>query len=80
MAFVGLGAVYRKELDQRREECRRLATKLLESRLGKPCTTPSPGAVKDRANVANGSQAAVSPSERVELAKVLVEASRAPDR
>jgi len=36
VAFTGLGVVYRKELDQRREECRRLAAKLLESRLGKP--------------------------------------------
>jgi hypothetical protein len=36
LAFVGLGAVYRKELEQRREECRRLTTRLLESRLGKP--------------------------------------------
>jgi hypothetical protein len=36
MAFVGVGAVHRSKLDQRREECRRLATKLMESRLGKP--------------------------------------------
>ena len=36
VAFTGLGVVYRKELDQRREECRRLAAKLLETRLGKP--------------------------------------------
>ena len=36
LAFLGLGAVYRKELDQRREQCRRLATKLMEFRLGKP--------------------------------------------
>ena len=36
VSFVGLGVAYRKELDQRREECRRLAAKLLESRLGKP--------------------------------------------
>jgi len=36
LCFMGLGMVYRKELDQRREECRRLATKLMESRLGKP--------------------------------------------
>jgi hypothetical protein len=35
-AFVGLELVYRKELNQRREECRRLASELLESRLGKP--------------------------------------------
>src|SRR5712664_220239 len=36
VAFTALGAVYRKELVRRREECRRLATSLLESRLGKP--------------------------------------------
>lgn len=36
LSFIGLGAIYRKQLDQRREECRRLATKLMESRLGKP--------------------------------------------
>jgi hypothetical protein len=36
VAFTALGVVYRKELDQRREECRRLASKLLETRLGKP--------------------------------------------
>jgi len=36
VAFTGLGMVYRKELDKRRERCRRLAAKLLESRLGNP--------------------------------------------
>ena len=36
LAFVGLGKVYRKKLDQRREECRQLVTRLLTSRLGKP--------------------------------------------
>jgi formate hydrogenlyase subunit 3/multisubunit Na+/H+ antiporter MnhD subunit len=40
LAFVGLGAVYRKRLDKRREDCRQLAIKLFESRLGKPATTP----------------------------------------
>ena len=38
-AFLGLRIVYRMKLDQRREDCRRLVTKLLESRLGKPATT-----------------------------------------
>jgi hypothetical protein len=38
VAFLGLGAIYRKELDQRREECRRLATKLIETRLSKTNT------------------------------------------
>ena len=41
VAFVGLGMVYRWRLDQRREECRQLVARLLESRLGKPVITPS---------------------------------------
>jgi hypothetical protein len=40
LVFAGLGMVYRKKLDQRREECRQLVTKLLASRLGKPVATP----------------------------------------
>ena len=40
VAFAGLRMVYRTKLDQRREECRQLVTKLLESRLGNPVTTP----------------------------------------
>ena len=39
--FVGLGMVYRSKLDQRREECRQIVMRLLESRLGKPVTTHS---------------------------------------
>jgi len=46
MAFLGLGMIYRKESDRRREECRRLATKLLEARLGPPGAPPSPSVVK----------------------------------
>jgi hypothetical protein len=40
LAFAGLGMVYRLKLDRRREECRQIVTRLLESRLGKPATTP----------------------------------------
>ena len=40
VAFLGLRMIYRLRLDRRREECRQLVTKLLESRLGKPITTP----------------------------------------
>ena len=47
LAFIGLGASYRKELDRRREECRGLATKLLESRLGKPQVLPLQGTVRE---------------------------------
>jgi len=42
LGFIGLGLVYRWKLNQKREECRQLVTKLLESRLGKPITTPLP--------------------------------------
>ena len=40
LAFMGLGMVYRLKLDRQREECRQLVARLLESRLGKPGTTP----------------------------------------
>ena len=41
LAFCVMVAIYRKELGQGREECRRLAVKLLESRLGKPGARPT---------------------------------------
>ena len=41
VVFAGLGMIYRRKLNRRREECRQLVTKLLESRLGKPATMPS---------------------------------------
>src|SRR5208282_4467402 len=40
LGFIGLGMVYRQKLNQQREECRELVTRLLETRLGKPVTTP----------------------------------------
>ncbi len=46
--FLGLQAVYRKELAHGREDCRLLATKLLESRLAKPCTPAKPQGVGER--------------------------------
>ncbi len=39
LGFMGLGMFYRKKLNQQREECRQLVTRLLETRLGKPATT-----------------------------------------
>jgi hypothetical protein len=41
LAFAGLGMVYRRKLDRRREECRQIVTRLLESRLGKAAAMPS---------------------------------------
>lgn len=40
LAFAGLWMFYRWKLDMRREQCRQMVTKLLESRLGKPVATP----------------------------------------
>ncbi|MGB7748729.1 MAG: hypothetical protein WBN75_15750 [Verrucomicrobiia bacterium] len=40
LVFMGLGMVYRRMLDQRREKSRQLVTKLLASRLGKQAATP----------------------------------------
>jgi len=62
--FMGLGMVYRVKLDQRREECRELVTKLLESNLSKPATTfrranrageDGPSSVRELADTAPGS-------------------------
>ena len=36
LAFAGLGVIYRWRLDQKREECRQIVTRLLASRLGEP--------------------------------------------
>jgi formate hydrogenlyase subunit 3/multisubunit Na+/H+ antiporter MnhD subunit len=52
LAFVGFWVVHRQELDQRREECRRLAMKLFESRLGQRHAKPLLGVLNDRENVA----------------------------
>jgi len=41
LAFAGLGVAFRVKLDQRREECRQIVTRLLESRLGDTAATPA---------------------------------------
>jgi uncharacterized membrane protein YuzA (DUF378 family) len=46
--FLGLGAIYRKEMNQRLDECRQLAAKLLESRLGNPRAPDSPTILQER--------------------------------
>jgi len=50
--FVGLEVVYRNELDQQREQCRRVATQLLESRLGKPRAMAGSRVVQERELIA----------------------------
>jgi hypothetical protein len=61
--FLGLGAVFRKELDQRREDCRRLALKVLESRLGLPHAIPPPEVAKVLELDLNGAKAAETSKE-----------------
>lgn len=41
LAFLALGMVYRRKLDRRRDECRELVARLLESRLGKQASAPA---------------------------------------
>ncbi len=54
LAFMGLGLFYRMKLDQHREECRQLVARLLESRLGKPITTPLRAMRDDRNGEGDG--------------------------
>jgi hypothetical protein len=53
--FLGLGVSKRNKLDQAREECRRLAIKLMEARLGKPGPTPISAPFANREDIANQS-------------------------
>jgi hypothetical protein len=71
VSFLGLGIANRKQLDQRREECRQLAAKVLESRLGKPRDES-----KHRENMGNGGNAAMSAPDFVLQPNGLVEVSR----
>jgi hypothetical protein len=71
LAFGGLGLVYRKELDQRREECRQLARKLLETRGGKPSIIPLSVAAKDREEIGGRSEATAPALKIVTLPKGL---------
>jgi hypothetical protein len=66
LSFLGLGMIHRRQLDQRREECRRLATRLLESRLGKSSTTPSSLASAPEI-IVNGNKTVVCAPEIVTL-------------
>jgi hypothetical protein len=55
--FLGLGVAFRKQLDERREDCRRLALKVLDSRLGQGHDSPSPASAKELERGVNGNAA-----------------------
>jgi hypothetical protein len=65
LAFMCLGMVYRMKLDQRREECRQLVARLLESRLGKPVTTPLRDMRDNRAGKGDGRTVSVASESMV---------------
>jgi hypothetical protein len=60
LVFMGLGMVYRNKLDRRREECRLLVTKLLESRLGRPVSMPARYAHDNRVGEGDGQTVGVA--------------------
>ncbi len=67
LAFTGVGLLHRKELNRRREECRGLVTKLLESRLGEPGLQPRNEELKEQEAVVLQSKIAAASPETVKL-------------
>jgi hypothetical protein len=67
VAFTGIGFVYRRELNQRREECRGLVTKLLESHLGGPQLKLRNGELKDQEAIVLRSKIAAASPETLKL-------------
>lgn len=57
LAFAGLHVIYRHQLNGRREKCRQLATKLLESRPDNHRPRPLRGVLKETGAVENSSEA-----------------------
>ena len=51
VVFMCLGITYRNNLDQRRNECRQLVVRLLESRLVKPIPTSTPAIDNESGNI-----------------------------
>jgi hypothetical protein len=70
VAFMGLGIVFRWKLDRRREECRQIVKRLLESRLGKTATAP----LRD-GPVSNGSLGPARVAAGVDGAPVTIEST-----
>jgi hypothetical protein len=62
--------IYRRKLDQQREECRQLVARLLESRLGKPGTTPLRDMRDNRVSEGNSKTARVANEVNDSLVKI----------
>ncbi len=78
--FLGLGVVFRKELDQRREDCRRLALQVLESRVGRPRDIAPTTAASERETIRDGIEAVVATAESVNRPDPPIEVGGAPNR
>lgn len=79
LVLAGLGAVYRKRTRKRREEGRRFAARLLETRLGKRTPRPLPGAVEEQELFLNLNAAVVPASKGVNPIVGLPQARVAPE-
>ena len=63
VAFTGVGLFYRRELNKRREECRKRVTRILESQLGEPQAVRWNGDLKELEAIAlHSALAAVPPA------------------
>ncbi len=62
MVFFCLGRVYRRKLDRRREECRLLVTRALETRLGGPDKPARPEVGRGQASQNNPPTQTILPS------------------
>jgi hypothetical protein len=79
LAFAGLHFIYRHKLNGRREKCRQLVAKLLESRLGRLPPGCLPGVVKEAETLADPATTVADPSPEVERPAVaFFDASHTP--
>lgn len=69
LAFTGVGLLHRKELSQRRDECRGLVTNLLESHLGESRSKLRNGELKEFEAIALRGRIVVAPPGAVNLPK-----------
>lgn len=68
LVLVGLGAIYRKRLDLRREEARKFVATVLQTRLGKPAALPVLGIPTGGSGWRDRNRSVGAESEKIGLA------------